>query len=558
MLTGTVTTPANQPLSGVRLLLGQRTATTGADGTFSFDDLQEGGYTLALQAPNGDYDCRSIVVAEGQTTQSLTLPSPLGGLRVARVEPLLNSTGLSLGGTFELFCTASLDASSVSIDDFQVTPAVGDIAVTVVGSSIVLQPRLQLAPATSMVVEVNGDIRSTTGQSLSKPVRWAFRTAGTDTAAPRLVAVTPASGAVDIGLNQPIRLEFNERLENPTGIGVVSNPAMDVLASLDSTGRTLVLQPTSNWTPATQYTVIVTGVTDVAGNVQPAPIQLTFSVGTQSVLTHNQQADWNRSTNRIVFSSDRAGSGYDVWSIDPVGDELHPSLSADGSRLAFQRLAENGRWDIYVAGIVEGVVSVPQALTPLEFNDYEPQFSRTLSNTIVFTSDRGARVGLYSMNEDGGLPTELDPTFGPASTQPAANPLLDGQYLFSAVTGDRRNIWRKSVSVVDGTTVNTDLTQGRLSDDYSPAWGSDTSFIVFASDFSGTPNLWLAEANGDFARQVTSFADSIDDPFPSPLAGDSTCVMTYHRADGGSDLVMVSLVSGAILRNLTSVDGPQP
>jgi hypothetical protein len=44
----------------------------------------------------------------------------------------------------------------------------------------------------------------------------------------------------------------------------------------------------------------------------------------------------------------------------------------------------------------------------------------------------------------------------------------------------------------------------------------------------------------------------------SPVAGDNTCLLSVTRDDGGSDLVIVDLVSGAVVRNLTSTDGPQP
>jgi Tol biopolymer transport system component len=164
------------------------------------------------------------------------------------------------------------------------------------------------------------------------------------------------------------------------------------------------------------------------------------------------------------------------------------------------------------------------------------------------------------MNDDGSGPVELDPTFNSASIEPQFHPLLDGQLLFTSYNGDKRDIWRKSVSIVDGSTVNTLLTNDSNADDHSPAWGPDASFIVYISDFDGTPNLWEAEATGEFPRQVTAFAlpAAAADPCVSPVAGDNTCLLSVTRDDGGSDLVIVDLVSGAVVRNLTSTDGPQP
>jgi TolB protein len=322
----------------------------------------------------------------------------------------------------------------------------------------------------------------------------------------------------------------------------------------------------SGWAADTPYALSIANVTDTSGNTLAQQVQTTFRTGTQALVSQNINAEWNRLSNLIVFASNRSGN-FDIWAVDPDGSslrqltdtpqqELEPTLNEDGTRLAFQRRAANGLWDICVAALNDDGLGVPVVVTPLEFNDYQPQFSRTPSNQLLFVSTRAGRTGLYTMNDDGSSPLEIDPDFTSGSSDPAYHPLLDGQMLFTAVSGDDRDVWRKSVSIVDGTAVNTNLTSTRLGDDYSPAWSPDASFVVFISDFGGVPNLWQAEANGDFAQQVTTFATQTSDPCISPIAGDNSCLLTLSREDGGSDLIIVSLLSGDILRNLTSQDGP--
>jgi hypothetical protein len=50
---------------------------------------------------------------------------------------------------------------------------------------------------------------------------------------------------------------------------------------------------------------------------------------------------------------------------------------------------------------------------------------------------------------------------------------------------------------------------------------------------------------------VTFFDQPLDDPAIAPTVGDNRCVVSLASADGGSSLVIVDLVSGSILVDLT-------
>jgi hypothetical protein len=557
------------PLAGVSVQLAGLQLVTGQNGEFLFEGLREGGYTVTLQSAGGDFDCRSIVVADGQSQYEFSLPGNSPGFRVTSVSPRVGSGGNELGTVVKLDLSGALASETLAAADFRFTPDIGDFSVEISSNrrSITLTPRLQLEPSLNLTLEVVGDLRMLDGSALSLPVRWSFRTSSSDTSAPRLLDTVPSQGTQGIALNQSLQFEFNETLSSSQlSISVKTDP--ERIVQVQSEGRYIVVTPLNGWMKEADHVVTIENVVDLVGNTFSGPYSLRFSAGAQDQISQNIQPDWNRLTNQIVFASDRSGV-FEIWCVRPDGSDLrqltasgqtkrHPSLSQDGRRLAFQMRAENGLWDIYVATL-DGTGLGPAArITPLEFNDYDPYFSRGPSNRIVFVSNRGQTTGLFSMNEDGSSPVELDPAFGLSASQPAFHPLLDGQLLFTAFSGSERDVWRKSISISDGSTVNTNMTAGRLSDDHSPAWGPDASFFVFISNFDGVANLWLAEATGEFPRQVTSSKYPVSHPCLSPLAGDNSCLVSVARPDGGSDLQLVSLTSGEVLRNITSPNGVQP
>jgi Tol biopolymer transport system component len=230
------------------------------------------------------------------------------------------------------------------------------------------------------------------------------------------------------------------------------------------------------------------------------------------------------------------------------GNELHPCLSSDGALLCFQKQGSGGDWDIYVQGMDGGKAT---AVTSGGFNDYEPVFSRTSSRDIFFISDRSGSASIFSMHSDGSNPSELDGAFGGGQSDPAPHPLLDRQLLFDADRNSNRSVWHVTISAVDGSVVNTNVTEGLVSNERHPCWSPDASSIGFISDLSGIDNLWLTDAAGNFPRQVTDFALPASDPVMAPQAGDNRALLSLATANGGADLVLVGLISGNLLLNLS-------
>jgi Tol biopolymer transport system component len=285
-----------------------------------------------------------------------------------------------------------------------------------------------------------------------------------------------------------------------------------------------------------------------------------FTTGSESAPAENTDPAWSLVDNQAYFASNRFGS-FDIFRTEAdgtgltritalPGDELHPTVSSDGGLLAFQYRLPGGRWDIALLNLGDGA-DEPLVLTAGSFNDTEPEFSSTISNQIVFTSDRSDPRGLFMMNSDGTNLRELDRSFGSVQYAPALHPLLDTQLLFTSNRGGSQDVWRKTISAIDGSTVNLNLTPDDLSEETAPDFAADASYFIYLSDYSGDTEVWLAEANGEFPRQVTFLETQLASPQLSPVAGSNECLVVIPAAGTGTGIAVIDIVSGNLLRWIT-------
>lgn len=573
-LVGTVRDAVGAVLPGVAVLLGQNPSVTDAQGGFLYANLLPGSYTLSLQDGQGNFDCRNLTISAGDLSLDLTLPRPGTDLAVTSVEPALNAANVQLDANLHLTFAVALDFGSVSANDFTITPEIGSFAVSdrepgstepasgESGRQVWLLPELQLPVDQVTYVELSGEIRDSEGQALVQPVRWRFRTSGVDSYPPQLVQTFPADGATNAPPNSAVRFEYSEAIADPDTDVVISIEPVEEFNAYAS-GRNLIISAEGGWEKNTAYRISVVNVADVLGNRDSGhEVSFSFTTGEQSSPLNYQDPEWNRANNLIVLAADTGGS-YDIFSVNPdgsgltqqttlPGDEREPTLSSDGTLLAFQHRDQGGKWSIMVQDL-DGSEAVQ--LTPADYNDTQPQFSRTISDKIIFVSDRSEPVGLYLMNSDGSNPVEQDRDFSTSQRDPALHPLLDTQMLFTAGGGSDRDIWRKTVSAIDGSAINQNFTRDLLATEHSPAWGPDAGFIVYISDYAGVENLWFAEATGELAVQLTTFEQPVLDVSVAPAIGDARAVLSVADGQGGSRLVMVDLISGDPLDVIAGEEG---
>ena len=561
VLNGLVQDAAGAPLAGVQVLLSQITAQSDSQGRFSIGNLPAGSYIVSLQDSAGNFDSNVVSVGATSTDFAFTLPSRSPALHVTRISPALNSSAAALDGEIILEFNKAPAAASVNVDSFSISPSVGELSFSLTDSILRISPRLQLPTGQNMLLEYNGGIIDTAGGHMSQPLRLRFTTTSTDSSAPRIVDVRPAQQAVNHPPNLPLIIDFNEPLAADTS-DIIVNTTPQTPYTLRISGNSLMIAPSGGWLFNTDYTLSASHFTDLAGNTGSASLSTTFRTGEQAANAHNLEADWNLTTDTIVFASDLNGN-YDIFSIRPDGSELtqltafagnerQPTLNSDGRLLAWQQRDAEGFQQIMLLSL-DSPQAQPLQLSSSGYNNTDPSFSRNFNNDIIFVSTRQSITGLWTVNADNLLETELDQSFGSNQYDPAFHPLIDGQILFASGRSGNQDIWRKTISIISGESININLTQQLLSNEHSPAWSPSASFFVFISDFDGHDNLWTGDLTGDFHTQLTYLESDLADPLIDPVSGNNRCLVTMDSETGGSDIVLIDLSSGEVLQNLTGV-----
>lgn len=185
-------------------------------------------------------------------------------------------------------------------------------------------------------------------------------------------------------------------------------------------------------------------------------------------------------------------------------DETRPRWSPDGNSIVYvkkdylsaQGLVENSAWDIYVMN-VDGTQQMQ--LTHDLANELEPSWSPD-GTRVAFISDRnGQNFDIYVMNADGSNVMQLTDDsaneFGPVWSP-------DGtQIVFSS---DRNGNVQLFMISIDGSNL-VQLTKDTSNSAYAD-WSPDGTHIVFESDRdTGYANIYVMNADGSNLIQLTGY-----------------------------------------------------
>lgn len=187
---------------------------------------------------------------------------------------------------------------------------------------------------------------------------------------------------------------------------------------------------------------------------------------------------------------------------DDGADEGGPRWSPSGGLIAYtkmeyfsdQALIENPTWDVYLMN-ADGTQQVQ--LTKDPFNELEPSWSPD-GGKIAFISDRsGQNFDIYIMNSDGSNVTQLtdDPAneFGPVWSP-------DGKQI--VFNSDRNGNVQLFMISIDGSNL-VQLTKDSSNSAYAD-WSPDGKRIVFESDRdTGDANIYVMNADGSNIVQLT-------------------------------------------------------
>ncbi|MBI3680106.1 MAG: PD40 domain-containing protein [Acidobacteria bacterium] len=254
---------------------------------------------------------------------------------------------------------------------------------------------------------------------------------------------------------------------------------------------------------------------------------------------------------KIFFVSSRTGEKQ-IWMMDYDGSGQRqfaqyrdlctmPSVSPDGSRIAFTTFTPNGPQILVhstetgrrlpflnpaasmnatlsfspdgskvifaskVGGFAQLHLANPdgsglQRLSNSRAIEVEPKINPKTGADVVLVSGRSGPPQIYKMSLDGADVTRLTPGEGQASN-PSWHP--DGKHIaFSWTRGYEPGNW--NVFIMDVTTMDfVQLTHGRGRNE-NPSWAPDGRHIVFASNRNGTMQIYTMLADGTEVRQLTS------------------------------------------------------
>jgi dipeptidyl aminopeptidase/acylaminoacyl peptidase len=251
--------------------------------------------------------------------------------------------------------------------------------------------------------------------------------------------------------------------------------------------------------------------------------------------------------------------GSQRWLTDPKPDVIlgdrEPAVSPDGRQLAFVRGEPAGTQTIFLLPLTADLrpAGLPQPL-PGSGRSRSPAWSRDGKEILYTGMGPGmADAGLSKLRIAGGAPVRI-PSAGVAASMPTVS--RTGRVAFTRIRLES-GIWRQEVPSGSRPALQpVRLTKVSTIDgnaDYSP----DGQRITFASDRSGTRQIWTCTSIGAPCQALTSFGVSYGAGSPrwSPdgqqIAFDSGADGRMHiyvvNANGGSPRRLTDDLTGGVV-----------
>lgn len=209
-------------------------------------------------------------------TPDLTRPT------VVSTCPVDGDTLVPANSPISVTFSEEIDSSSVTSSSYYLSGAVKG-SVTTSGKTIILTPSADLESKVSYTATAKATIADLSGNTLSTPYSWSFKTIPADRTPPSVIATIPSNGATNVSVDSAIRIVFSEGVDSSTLTAASFTVSDGVTGSISLAGDTAILVPSGPLLPLHTYTVsLSTAITDHSGNHLLNPY--TFSFVTELVV----------------------------------------------------------------------------------------------------------------------------------------------------------------------------------------------------------------------------------------------------------------------------------
>jgi hypothetical protein len=426
-------------------------------------------------------------------------------------------------------------------------------------TSLTFTPAERLPLRSDFKVTIGPGVRDVAGNAMTgAPRTFSFTTVGN----PTVVSSDPADADLGVPLDAPIIVDFSTLMDTASVEAAIElAPASPV--SFRWSRERLTLTPSSPWQPNHHYSLTI-GV--AARDQTGTPLAHTFSLSFRTVtsgltvetIVPADGVDGVAVTTPIALVFDEALDPQSVQdSLLTLSPEVAGSLDLieppgagglGGGGLRILRFQPSGPLDpntTYQVTLGPGLRGADGASMPAgmswSFTTGAP--TATLSNQIVFLSDRAGVANLWAMNPDGSNQHQLSVELSPVTSYSIAP---DGR---SYITGDGAGItWQRA----DGGARSLLTDRGVI--EYDAAYSLDGSVLTFAradpSSGSGL-GIWMRDADGSDPRPIELPAELMASPSvgvapPAPflrvprLSPDGTA-LAFVDAAGTVDIIDLEL-----------------
>jgi Tol biopolymer transport system component len=219
---------------------------------------------------------------------------------------------------------------------------------------------------------------------------------------------------------------------------------------------------------------------------------------------------WTRDGRSLIVTDENGtGRGAGLYLLDLATGALRPltspggetrdtcaRVSPEGQTIAFARYVSHGLSDVYTIAAdgsrLKRLTTEGRTIRGLDWSSD--------GSHVIFSSLRQGSFQLRQVSRNGG-----DTTLLPASPISAVDPSAsaNGNVVAFGHLEENWNIWR--VPVTPEGIGTPELILSSTGKNHSPSYSPDSRQIAYVSDRSGTPEIWIADAEGKNLRQLTHF-----------------------------------------------------